>query len=186
MKKLSLAIIAVLGFGFGASAQADTYFDSHVVTVTIPPVALLDIEAAASKDFTVAFTAPTEAGDPIVAPTTGLNTKWLNYSSILNATGPGSTSRKVTVESTSAVPAGITIGVTAGTPTGTGTPGASAGPVATISTTPADVITGIGSVYTGNGTGVGSQLSYAIGLGTYSSLVAGSVIVTVKYTLVDL
>ena len=183
MKKLSLAIIAVLGFGFGASAQVDTYFDSHQVTVTIPPVALLDIEAAATKDFTVAFAAPTEAGDAIVAPTTGLNTKWLNYSSILNA---GSTSRKVTVESVSAVPAGITIGVTAGVPTGTGTLGVSAGPVPTISMTPADVITGIGSVYTGNGTGVGSQLSYAIGLGTYSSLVAGSVIVTVKYTLVDL
>jgi hypothetical protein len=184
MKKLTLAIIAVLGFGFGASAQADTYFDSHQVTVTIPPVALLDIEASASKDFTVAFTAPTEAGDPIVAPTSGLNTKWLNYSSIVNASGSGMT-RRVTVESMAAVPAGITIGVTAGTPTGTGTPGASAGAVPTISNSPVDVITGIGSVYTGTGTGVGSQLTYAIGLGTYASLVAGNVIVTVKYTLVD-
>ena len=183
MKKLTLSIIAVLGFGFGASAQVDTYFDSHQVTVNIPSVALLDIEASASKDFTVAFTAPTEAGNPIVAPTAGLNTKWLNYSSILN---PGLLSRKVTVESTSAVPAGITIGVTAGAPTGTGTAGSSAGPVPAISTTPLDVITGIGSVYTGNGTGAGSQLTYAIGLGTYSALVSGNVIVTVKYTLVDL
>jgi hypothetical protein len=180
MKKLTLAIIAVLGFGFGASAQADTYFDSHQVTVTIPPVALLDIEASASKDFTVAFTAPTEAGDPIVAPTTGLNTKWLNYSSIL----PGTGLRKITVESSASVPSAITLGVTAGTPTGTGTPG-TGGTVATISMTAQDLITGVGSVYTGNGVSNGSNITYALGLGTYSALVSGNIVVTVKYTLID-
>jgi hypothetical protein len=186
MKKLTFAIIALLGMGFGASAQSDAGNDSHQVTVTIPSVALLDIEASASKDITTAFAAPTEAGEAITAPTMGLDTKWLNYSSIVNASGTGMT-RKITVESTMPVAAGIVLGVTAGAPTGTtGTPGMSAGPVAAISTTPADVITGIGSVYTGNGTSNGSKLTYALSLGTYSALVAGNIVVNVKYTLVDL
>jgi hypothetical protein len=183
MKKLTLAIIAVLGMSFGALAQSDTYFDSHTVTITIPPVTLIDIEqGGAAKDITVAFTAPTEAGLPIVAPTTGLNSKWLNYSSILSS---GVVSRKVTVESTASVPSAITLGVTAGAPTGTGTPG-TGGTVATISTTPQALITGIGSVYTGDGTGNGSNITYALGLGTYSALVVGNIVVSVKYTLLDI
>lgn len=189
MKKLTLAIIAVLGFGFGASAQ-DTNTDNHTVTITIPEVALLDIELAGSKNISTSFAMPTvaglnEAGLPIVAPTTGLNTLWLNYSSIVTASGPD-VSRTVSVKA-SGIPAGVEINVTAGTPVFVGgTPGT---PVAITSITGTDqpIISGIGSVYTGNGVSSGSNITYSLTApaASYGSLVAGTTPVTVTYTLSD-
>lgn len=185
MKKLTLAIIAVLGFGFGVSAQ-DSNTDNHTVTITIPEVALLDIELAGSKNITTSFTAPNEAGLAIIAPTSGLNTLWLNYSSIVTASGPDM-SRTVSVKATGLIP-GTSLNVTAGTPviTGGGTGGT---PVAITAITATDqaIISGIGSVWTGDGVSSGSNITYALTApaATYASLVAGTSAVTVIYTLSD-
>ena len=185
MKKLTLAIIAVLGFGFGASAQ-DTNIDFHTVTITIPEVALLDIELAGSKNITTTFTAPTEAGEAIVAPTTGLGSLWLNYSSIVTASGLDM-SRTVSVKASGLI-AGTSLNVTAGVPviTGGGTGGS---PVAITAITAADqtIISGIGSVWTGDGVNSGSNITYALTApaASYGSLVAGTTAVTVTYTLSD-
>jgi hypothetical protein len=186
MKKLTLAIMALVGFGFNGAFAQDTNTDNHTVTITIPEVALLDIELAASKNFAMAFAAPTEAGLGITAPAANA-TLWLNYSSIVTAAAPDNI-RTVSVKSSTPIP-GVGIVVTAGTPvmaTGAGTGGAPvvAGP---LTTTDQTIIGGIGSCYTGDGAGAGSNVSYAISAApaTYASLVAGSTIVTVTYTLSD-
>ena len=188
MKKLTFAIIAVLGMSFGALAQAgpDTKTDNHTVTITIPEVALLDIELAGSKNISTAFTAPTEAGLGIVAPTAGLNTLWLNYSSIVDPSGPDA-SRTVSVSSSSVIP-GTVLNVSAGTPVITGG-GSGGSPLAitAITTTPQTIITGIGSVYTGDGVSSGSNITYSLTApaATYGSLLAGMTVLTLTYTLSD-
>lgn len=188
MKKLTLAIIAVLGMSFGILAQGggDSKTDNHTVTITIPEVALLDIELAGSKNITTAFTAPNEAGLAIVAPTSGLNSLWLNYSSVVTSNGPNA-SRTVSVSATGLVP-GTILNVSAGTPVITG--GGSGGtPVAITAITGANqnIISGIGSVYTGNGVNSGSNITYALTApaATYGSLLAGVKAVTLTYTLSD-
>jgi hypothetical protein len=190
MKKLTLAIIAVLGMSFGALAQGgaggDTKTDNHTITITIPEVALLDIELSGSKNISTAFTSPTEAGLRIVAPTSGLNSLWLNYSSVVNPSGPDA-SRTVSVSSSSLIP-GTVLNVSAGTPVITGG-GSGGSPVAitAITTTPQTIISGIGSVYTGDGVSSGSNITYALTApaATYGSLLAGATVLTLTYTLSD-
>ena len=177
--------MAFVGFGFGAAAQ-DSNTDNHTVTITIPEVALLDIELAASKNFSMLFVAPTEAGLGITAPAADASL-WLNYSSIVTAAAPDNI-RTVSVKSSTTIP-GVGIAVTAGTPvmaTGAGT-GGTAGAAVTLTVSDQTVITGIGSCYTGDGAGKGSNVSYAISAApaAYALLVAGSTIVTVTYTLSD-
>lgn len=185
MKKLTLSIIAVLGMSFGALAQADTKTDNHTITITIPEVALLDIELAGSKNITTAFTSPTEAGLAIVAPTTGLNSLWLNYSSVVESSGPD-VSRTVSVSATSLVP-GTVLNVSAGTPVVAGGSGGTPVAITSITATGQTIISGIGSVYTGDGVGAGSNITYSLTApaGTYGSLMAGSTPVIVTYTLSD-
>ena len=186
MKKLTFAIIAVLGMSFGALAQADTKTDNHTITITIPEVALLDIElAGTSKNISTAFTAPTEAGLAIIAPTTGLSSLWLNYSSIVDPAG-GDPSRTVSVSATSLVP-GTVLNVSAGTPVIAGGTGGTPVAITSISAVGQTIISGIGSVYTGDGVGAGSNITYSLTApaGAYGSLVAGSTPVIVTYTLSD-
>lgn len=186
MKKLTFAIIAVLGFGFNGAFAQDSNNDNHTVTITIPEVALLDIEPAGSKNFSMLFIAPTEAGLGITAPAANA-TLWLNYSSIVTAAAPDNI-RTVSVKSSTPIP-GVGIAVTAGTPvmaTGAGT-GGTAGPAVTLTTTDQGIISGIGSCYTGDGAGAGSNVSYGITAApaAYALLVAGATPVTVTYTLSD-
>lgn len=181
MKKLSLAVIAVLGLSVGAFAQ-DNNDDTHDVTIVIPEVALLDIEPTGSKNITQTFVAPTEAGLGLTAPTAN-TALWLNYSSIVTAAAPDN-SRTISVKASALVP-GVNIAIAAGTPGGTGTLGTPVA-VATLATTDAPIMSGVGSCYTGDGA-VGSNLTYTLTTptGSYSNLVAASTTITVTYTLSD-
>lgn len=185
MKKQILAIMAMcVGIGSGATYAQDTRTDNHQVTINIPEVALLDLEATGAKNITMAFTAPTEAGDPIAAPTPNTNL-WINYSSIVASVGE--TSRKVTVQITSGtVPSGASLTVTPQAPTGgVGTLGTQSGAL-TLSTTAQDIVTGIGSGYTENGANKGHNLHYGLAITNYANLkhdATGSI--TVTYTITD-
>lgn len=192
VQNLAYAVIAIVGLGLQSSyGQTDTKTDNHTIGITIPEVALLDIELAASKNITMAFTAPSpsEAGNPIVAPTDN-TALWLNYSSIVTASGLDAT-RKVTVYADVLIP-GIDIKVTAGADAGAGagtkgTPSSQLTLTAGVATAQ-DIITGIGSCWTDTGASKGHQLTYSLGLtsaATYSSLRAGTTTVTVTYTLSD-
>lgn len=170
-------------------AQAtDDKDDFHTITVTIPEVAILDLEtSSASSAITLAAVAPTEAGNAIDFTDASNSDLWLNYSSIIgSSTEP---SRNVTAALGTAVPAGVEIKVTASaaTATGAGVKGTTAGEVV-LSTTAQNVITGVGSCYTGTGVNNGHQLTYVMSLktGEYGQLdFDNSGDITVTYTLSD-
>ncbi|NBA87315.1 hypothetical protein GVN16_16190 [Emticicia sp. CRIBPO] len=184
-QKLSFALVCFIGLGLGSSFGQDTKTDNHTVSITIPEVAILDLELSTSKNLTMNFVAPTEAGNPITAPVNN-TTLWLNYSSIVEPTGVDA-SRTVSVKTSALIP-GVDIKVTAGADAGAGA-GTKGVPVAagvTLTTTDQNLITGVGSSWTDTGVSKGHQLTYAVSLtsaATYSSLVSGTSTVTVTYTL---
>lgn len=187
LKKITqLIFLSISSLAFNANSQ-DTQTDNHQITVVIPNVALLDLETSLSKNFSAAFTqaTPFEAGDKLTIPAAN-GDLWLNYSSILAATGLGSTSRRVDVKASALVP-GVTISVVAApSTTGFGTKGT---PSASVTLTTADqpIITAIGSAYTVSGPSNGHKLTYSFAAldANYAALKAGSTVVTVTYTLAD-
>lgn len=191
MKKLNLSLtVCLITAAFSGSLKAqDTNTDNHTITISIPEVALVDIEPAATKNITLGFTAPTEAGNPIT-PTTSNSTLWLNYSSIKSVADP---TRNVSVKVNALIP-GIDIHVTAAAATGSGA-GTLGTPAAQLTLSAADqtIISGIGSAYTGNGANNGHNLTYALaagsgpgGVAAYADLQAtATTVATVTYTISD-
>ena len=184
MKKLTFAFIAFLGLGtVGAFAQ-DTQTDNHTVTIDVPNVTLLDIELTGSKNILMAFTAPTEAGLGLANPVANTSL-WLNYTSVI----PAGVTRKIVVKYTTVGLAGVDVKVTPAAPVinGGGTGGTSGAQV-TLTSTAQTIVTGIGSVFTGNGVSSGVNLTYDIDApaGSFGSLVAASTPVSVMYTLMDI
>lgn len=188
IKTKYLALFAFVGISTLSQAQSDAGTDAHTVQITIPSVALVDIEPSGSKDIAMAFAAPTEAGNPITAPTAN-TTLWLNYSSIVASTGV--TSRRINVKvSSGAIPAGtnLTVQAAAASGSGGGTVVATGSSVITLTDTDQSLLTGIGSAYTGNGANNGHQLTYNLALasGGYANLKSdASTTVTVTYTIAD-
>lgn len=191
MKKTTITLAMSLAtFALSSNLQAqDTNKDEHTVTISVPEVALVDIEPAATKNITLGFTAPTEAGNPIT-PNTANSTLWLNYSSIKSVADP---TRNVSVKVNAIIP-GIDIHVTAAAATGAG--GGTLGTPAaqlTLSSTDQTIISGIGSAFTGNGANNGHNLTYALaagsgpgGVAVYADLQAiATTTATVTYTISD-
>jgi hypothetical protein len=180
--------LATLALSAQLNAQ-DTNTDNHTITISVPEVALVDIEPAATKNITLGFTAPTEAGQPVVA-TAANTTLWLNYSSIKSVADP---TRNVSVSLNALIP-GIDVHLTAAAATGAGggtlgTPSAQL----TLSAANQTIISGIGSAYTGNGVNNGHNLTYALapgsgpgGVAAYADLqAAATTVATVTYTISD-
>lgn len=152
------------------------------INLTLPSVALLDIESVASKNLAISFTAPTEAGNAIISPASN-SSLWLNFTSSVTV----SQTRRVTVQTSGTLPVGVSVTVHANGPSGSGAGARGiAGGVLTLSTGIQNLITGIGGAYTGNGVGNGFQLTYVASPGTnYSALRSGSSVFSVIYTLTD-
>ncbi|UOU99651.1 hypothetical protein MUU74_06775 [Chryseobacterium daecheongense] len=191
MKKHKLsAILSLIALAFATQLNAqDSNTDNHTIGITIPEVALVDIEPAASKNITMGFTAPTEAGLPITLTGTN-NTLWMNYSSIKSVTDA---TRTVSVKLDAVIP-GVDIKVTAAAATGSGA-GTLGTPSAQLILSAADqtIISGIGSAYTGDGANNGHNLTYALSPGSGSGSVAAyedleattTAVATVTYTISD-
>ncbi|KPH12220.1 hypothetical protein [Chryseobacterium sp. ERMR1:04] len=191
MKKIKFSLaMSLFALAFSAHVNAqDTNTDNHTITISIPEVAIVDIEPSATKNITLGFTAPTEAGQPLL-PSASNTTLWLNYSSIKSVADP---TRNVTVKLDAIIP-GIDIHVTAAAATGAGagtlgTPSAQL----TLSAVDQTIVSGIGSAYTGNGTSNGHNLTYALaagsgpgGVAAYADLQAtATTTAKVTYTISD-
>ena len=167
MKLTKLFFAAVIVLSANASfAQVvnDTKVATHLVTISIPEVALLDLEAP-STAITLAGTAPVnaEAGLPMTFGTAATNSAiWMNYSSIVK----GALSRNVSVAITAgAVPTGLklTVLASAASADGAGTKGTALATAHTLTGTSTSIVSGIGSTYTGDGANKGHNLTYQLG-----------------------
>lgn len=186
MKTTKLVLLAIVMLMAISSAFAqDTNSDAHTISIGIPKVALLDLESSTGLAISLQGTAPTEAGEKVNFNATN-STLWLNYTSIKSTANP---TRKVSVQLTGgSVPAGLQLTVQAGSfsGSGVGTFGTPSG-VITLTSTAQDLLTGIGSAYTGNGPSNGHNLTYSLSqVGSYAALdFDNSNTLTVTYTLSD-
>ena len=186
MKKVAVILTALLTLAISHNvfADGDNTASSHTVTISIPEVALLDLEN--SSTITLAPTAPTEAGEAFSFTSSTNNSIWVNYSSVV-ANGK---LRKVSAKiSSGTVPTGLLLKVIAGTYTGSGKGnlGEAASQV-TLNSSDQDLITGIGSCYTESGASKGHQLTYSLELNSandYDKLVKADTDLTITYTISD-
>lgn len=188
MKKISLTLALALAAGTLGFAQSDDQDDNHQISFSIPATSILDIEGPGGNN-SINFTpeAITEAGNAFDFNLSD-NTLWLNYSNIKESVNH---TRKVTVGMTNDLPTGMTLTVIAGADAGNGngtkgTPNANA--ITLVNGTTSNIITGIGSAYTGNGINNGHQLTYNLSFDdaefeTLSADLAETV--TITYTITD-
>ncbi|MGV8945449.1 MAG: hypothetical protein ACOH1N_03390 [Lutibacter sp.] len=200
MKLQKLFFAAVIVLSANASFAQDTKVATHLVTISIPEVALLDLEVATgTTDITLAGTVgvgvdgKAEAGLPLDFSTATNATIWMNYSSIVK----GSSKRNVGVAiTTGTVPTGLklTVEAAAFSGTGKGTMGTTTTTInaLTLTGTSQSIVTGIGSAYTGNLATNGHLLTYKLNYATdaatdYADLrfVETAAPLTITYTLSD-
>jgi hypothetical protein len=183
MKKglLYLGMMAVtMGFVTTNAMAQDTFQAGEAVTYSLPAMAILDVEGTAP---TLTFAVPTEAGTVIDAVSS--STSWINYTSII---ATGTTNKVSVILSGTAEPAGTTLKVVAAAHAGTGD-GTYGAPttVVTLSQTAQDLITTIGSCFTGSGNANGHQLTYtwSVDADKYETVVAAAgAAITATYTIV--
>ena len=187
MKKLSLIIATFFVVSGIVKAQPDSNSASHTVGINISNLAILDIETmGVSNDINFNITSPTEAGEGISYTGIKNDSLWLNYSSIVSA---GKT-RSVSATISGTLPGGTTISVAAADPVsnyGKGKKGTANTTPQVLTSNGIKVIDGIGSCYTGDGAGRGSNLTYTLNLdeSNYDALYDGSYSATITYTISD-
>jgi len=184
-----LALVCILSINV-LFAQ-DTNEASHTISISIPEIALLDLESATGTAISLNGTAPTEAGEKVEFNAVN-NDIWINYSSIIgSSTEP---SRKVMVQITDGdVPDGLELAVQAGNDAGKGdgTMGKASHKSIVLSGKKAQkIIDGVGSAYTGNGPNKGHNLTYSLSQnkkkGSYASLDFNQTqSISITYTLTD-
>lgn len=170
-----LILLSVVCFAFAASAQV-----THVIQINVLEVVAVGLDDTAL--ITLQTSAPATPGDP---PTGGTpdTSKYLRYTTI-NTTGDF---RSVTAIMSVAAPAGTALRVNATIGSGgAGTQGSSSGDVTLNNTVAQNIITGIGSCYTGTGATDGANLRYTLLVPIPGSLVEGdAATVTITLTLTD-
>jgi len=164
---------------FMASGQN---IDQHDVNFTIDEVATLQIvDASAASLSSVSFhlTAPGTAGAAVANVSS--QSIYLQYTSVKGAT-PDDV-RKVTIDLASGTfPDGITLNVD-GITNGYGNIGTGQSLVLSNSVLSGDVITGIGSCYTGTSPGEGCEITYSLNFSTQNLDASSSGTVTLRYTI---
>ncbi len=191
MKKKFLILSIVIGIlGISSVVAQNTKPASHNINISIPEVALLDLESASSTTISMSAIAPNEAGNAIDFSKAKNSAIWINYSSIIgNSSKPN---RKVSAVVNGKIPRGTSLKVYASpySGNGAGTTGTPVG-IVELSETEQDLITDIGSCYTGDGINNGHRLYYNLELDhkdkdAYAQLdFDQTASITVTYTLSD-
>ncbi len=189
MKLRNLFFAALISFSANTFAQ-DTNEDAHTVQISIPEVALLDLESSTGTAISLKGTIPTEAGEAVTFNATNSDS-WINYSSIVGSTS--NPTRSVSVKITDGeVPQGLDLTVKAAVDAskGDGAMGTPDSNPIKLTATATTIIDGIGSAYTGDVAKTGHQLTYKLAqsaaAGSYAKLDFDKTqTLTITYTLSD-
>ncbi|MCX8533653.1 hypothetical protein [Chryseobacterium luquanense] len=153
---------------------------NRTVGITLPVITLMDIEPPGA--ITMNFTAPIEAGRPVVAPNSN-TTKWINYTSAITQ---GGLTRRITASINQILPGvDIKIQTASASGIGGGTLGTPSSQI-TLNTTAQTLISGIGGAFTGNGANNGHRLTISMSANTYGNLSARTnTPVVITYTIIE-
>lgn len=168
--------------------MAQNNVSSHMLNIEVPDVALLGLVSENSSGISFSAASPTEAGNSIDFNNENQNNNiWLNYSSIIkNSTHR----RKIVAFVQGEMPEGIRLKVKASEAEGAGKGklGDPAGEIL-LSGEPTEIISDIGSCYTGKGTNNGHVLTYELEYNqsseAYTGLNTEYTTFHVVYTLTD-
>ena len=179
MKTINQTLFIILCFTLPIRIYSQTT-GNKTVSVTLPVVTLMDVEPAGNIN--LSFTAPTEAGKPIVNPAPN-TTKWINYTSAISL---GGVNRRITASINQVIPGvDIKLQAAAASGSGGGTLGIPSAQI-TLTTTPITIINGIGGAFTGNGSNNGHQLTITLAPNTYANLSAiSNTPVIITYTITE-
>jgi len=174
LKKLITGIVlafSLAGLIFAAATATQT------VTMQIGAISVL---STTGNPATLAVAAPAQGGAAPANPTD--NNTYAQYTSTVST---GVTRRlQANWGSTDAAPAGCSLLLTA-TPAALPAQGSTAGQI-TMTSTATNIVTGIGSCFTGIGATNGAQLAYVLSINSMTSLVSGdNHAVTITLTLTD-
>lgn len=150
----SLLLLFIILSSRGMVSAQDKNIVKMPIVFSIPAIALVDF---AGSDKRITFISG-KGAEQIITPST-LDKIWINYSSIVEGKSTNSISVQI---SSGNLPAEIRIKLDVGQDAGAGagTMGKPIGQIA-LSPYPMEIITGIGSCYTGRGTQKGHQLIYS-------------------------
>jgi len=188
MKKLRTIFLVLIAATFAVEITAQENSTSHEVNIEVPEVALIGLVADNSTDIDFSTSSPVKAGSAVNFTNTKQHQNiWLNYSSIIRNQNH---ERKIVAFIQGEIPEGVQLIVEASEfeGSGKGKLGRSKGMI-TLSNQPTEIISDIGSCYTGKGENNGHYLSYKIkydeSANFYASLNSGQNSVQVVYTLTD-
>lgn len=178
-KTLLVLLVFALCVGSSKVSAQKSNTTEMTLTVSIPAIALIDFEG---NDRLITFNSPNQV-EQIITPAT-LNQTWLNYSSIIER---GMTNYITVHISSGSLPPESSIYLEIGEDVGAG--GGNMGRPSTkimLSRYPQNIITNIGSCYTGRGRDKGHQLTYLWNnIEDYSKSLysKNDYVVTVTYTI---
>lgn len=153
----ALMLLLVSGAAFAASDG-----DSHLLTISISPITLLDMAQINAKNLEYTLTAGDAGEKPTLELTSGDTNKYLNYTSITS-----SKARKITVKLNANLPSWLKLNLESSDPMSGGGVGARGKRVVggrDLSGTAQDIVTDIGSCWTGKGVGSGPSLTYTLSI----------------------
>jgi len=185
MKYRSLLSILILIICLSSFVYASDKETSHKTHLVIPEVAMLALQHEANSNIEFDGNVSNIAGSYIELSSAAQSSVWLNYSSVVSS----NQKRKITATVLGNIPNGISIKVkTQGASNrGVGELGTGNGMVL-LSNSPADIISGIGSCYTGKGIRNGQSLNYEVKIDNdlfYQNEIINDITLSVVYTLTD-
>lgn len=172
-----IAALWFIAFNGPASAQV-----SHQVTISVPKIALIGIAGTGDDQFRIGQ--GQEAGHRIAITRNKISGIWLNYTSVVSAENR---SHKVMAAMSGSLPEALQILIEASPCTGSGN-GKAGKPTGSkvLSGEPVEIISDIGSCYTGKGVNNGHELVYTLQWkdeNNMSGLHVGNSSVEIVYTI---
>lgn len=182
LKKQFALIVLLLTTVSSYSQWADTQFN---VSISLPQIALVDIEPSINNNINFTFTPPGESGNSgVIEESTGTNL-WINYSSSLSTL---QSSRSILAEISQGIfPEGINLYVEASSYSGSGEGqhGQTSGKTI-ISGQPRPIISNLGNCYTGDGINSGHSLNFSLEIDDFSKVHSmDETNFTILYTITD-